>query len=335
MPQQPKITGDAEVDSWALQTTQELNNLNSVIANPPGTAGENLSRVRINGIDYNIAASGAGTDNEFEFPQSVTFTNDDRLMYRFAFTAARTTATSGRGAIIGYGTGGTRYGFDYGVAYNADSLMPANGLGVAASTLNSRYTGYGDTAVTTTTVPNINSRPVSLPPDTPAWNDFRTAVPTPLGADQGWAFFTGTGGTNRGTQFGFSIPHPILATVADPITAGSYYNDFPYVPLVGAAGSITATIIRQSDNTRLMSWRFTPATNDVVTAYGGATGSVARFTFSSRGSFNYNGTTGGSGTTGGVTTPTITPFVVGENYIIELLLSATYGGNNFNIEDHV
>ena len=28
MPQQPKITGDAQEDSWTLQVTQELNELN-------------------------------------------------------------------------------------------------------------------------------------------------------------------------------------------------------------------------------------------------------------------------------------------------------------------
>ena len=65
MPQQPKITGDALVDSWALQVTQELNNAGTgaggtrVVANPGGTPPTDLTTITINGVSYSIRATAA------------------------------------------------------------------------------------------------------------------------------------------------------------------------------------------------------------------------------------------------------------------------------------
>ena len=54
MPQQPKITDDNQVDSWALQVTQELNDILplEVVANFDGVIDETLRVLRVDGINY-------------------------------------------------------------------------------------------------------------------------------------------------------------------------------------------------------------------------------------------------------------------------------------------
>ena len=127
MPQQPKITDDAQVDSWALQVTQELNALalggvgggTTVVANPGGTPPNTLTTITIDGVSYqisaapftvrnvnvqegtpiNVAVTPTGTAGEFDitftFPPTINTTNSTAGVITINASTRQISLTSG------------------------------------------------------------------------------------------------------------------------------------------------------------------------------------------------------------------------------------------------
>ena len=385
MPQQPKITDDAEVDSWSLQVTQELNDLTGL---PTGSALPTSARVgaifhltgqtdttlnnlyRYNGTVWELLGGGGGvafasvlprvTDGEIGelvsliladgdygadvyrrianngnledwdrvgradapvpvvFPEPATLT--ERVTYRLGFTAGQ--IGTGRGNVVGFSSGNNLIGFDYGSLGTTN--MPA--VGTPADTSANTYVGSNIADIPAGGQVDFSSINLSLP-TAAQWADLRGAT-AGAATNLSWAFWTGTGGTNRGTQLGFRIPHPALIAETNPISPASWPARFPYTPIVAAAGSIRVRIVGIDDPTYSVTINYTPSTALPWNTYN--SDNTVSHVQSNRG----DRVVTPSGTTGGITfspSRAHSPFVSGHRYDVFVTVNGTFdaAGHNF------
>ena len=356
MPQQPKITGDAEVDSWSLQVTQELNDtvgatggggsdtqgvpIVAELPNEMGTIGELVSLTTGDG-DYGADVYRRIANNEEDadwdlvgradapapvvFPAPATLT--DRITYRLGFTAGMAGTTSpGRGTVVGFSSGNNLIGFDFG-NLTGTTNMPA--VGTPADTSANTYVGSNIADIPAGGQVDFSSINLSLP-TAAQWADLRGAT-AGAATNLSWAFWTGDGDAGRGTQFGFRIPHPALITEANLISPASWPARFPYAPIAAAAGSIRVRIVGIDDPTYIVTINYTPntPTTDLPWNTYNSDNTVAHVQ-SNRGSREVTP----SGTTGNITfSPNRAhrPFVNGHRYDVFITMNSTFdaAGHNF------
>ena len=352
MPQQPKITGDVEVDSWALQVTQELNDTtgaggggggDTLVATgtelpevTTGTIGELFSlqntdedygpdvyrRIANNGelADWDLVGRAEAPSPVF-FPQPVTAT--EPVIYRMGFTAGSTTIP-GRGTVVGYTSGPTFVGYVYGTnTFDGGAVT----IGTPADTSDSRYTGVTDPQIDPGDAVDFSGINVSLPTGAD-WDNVRGAT-AGTAINNGWAFWTGDGGAGNGTQFGFRIPHPALINAANPLRTGAWPDQFPYVPIASTAGSIRLTVQGIDDPTYTFVIGYTPSTALPWTTYNSDNFSGHVFA-SSR---SRSAVVTGSGNAGGFSPNpaggTFRPLVVGHRYDVLVQVNSTLDAAGF------
>ena len=354
MPQQPKITGDAEVDSWSLQVTQELNDtvgatgggggttvqgvpIVAELPNETGTIGELVSLTTGDG-DYGADVYRRIANNEEDadwglvgradapvpvvFPEPATLT--ERVTYRLGFTAGQ--VGTARGNVVGFSSGNNIIGFDFGTLTGTTN-MPATGA--PADTSANTYVGSNIADIPAGGQVDFSGINLSLP-TAAQWADLRGAT-AGAATDLSWAFWTGTGDAGRGTQFGFRIPHPALISETNPISSASWPARFPYVPIAAAAGSIRVRIVGIDDPTYSVTINYTPntPTTDLPWNTYNSDNTVAHVQ-SNRGSREVTP----SGTTGNITfSPNRAhrPFESGHRYDVFITMNSTFdaAGHNF------
>ena len=285
-----------------------------VLTEPDGDYGEDLYiRIGNGGTveDWNRVGR-ADAPVPIVFPEPVTLT--ERVTYRLGFTAGQ--VGTGRGNVVGFSSGNNLIGFDFGTATGTTN-MPA--VGAPADTSANTYAGNATAGIAPGDQIDFSSINLSLP-TAAQWANLRGAT-AGTATNLSWAFWTGTGQTNRGTQLGFRIPHPALISETNPISPASWPARFPYAPIVAAAGSIRVRIVGIDDPTYIVTINYTPSTALPWNTYN--SDNTVSHVQSNRGSRVVTP----SGTTGGITfSPNRThrPFVNGHRYEVLLTMNGTF-----------
>ena len=352
MPQQPKITGDAQVDSWSLQVTQELNAANTstgggvqgvpIVDELPnvtnGTIGELVSlttgdgefepdvyrRIANNGVDEDWDLVGrANAPVPVIIPERTTLT--EALTYRMAFVAAATNHGRSNNC-VGFAPDNTPTIFTF-IPAGSEVSGNMTSAGIRIDTSGNRYGGVADNTIDPGDTADFSNIPMTFPTQA-EYRDFAALVGG--GSNQGWAFYTGTELGGGPVQFGIKFPRPAIINAANPIRESSWPITHPYIPIV-ATGPINMTVrvVGITDPTFDGSVTITVTDPTVWSDYtaGGFFNAVVTTSGSRQTHVNGNiGTTGGLG----INAPN-GPMVAGDSYEVFVTVGNTFdtAGQNF------